>query len=222
MRVVIFGATGFVGWAVLHEALAAPDVAQVLAVGRRSVDLKHPKLRNVLVPDLENPEGITDAIVDVDACFWCLGTSSAGMDEETYTRITYTYAVGAAKVLSDANPGLRFCFVSGEGADGKAMWARVKKRTEDALLSMPGLRAVVLRPAYIRASHGAELRGWLYKTGYAALVPTVPLLRALGWATSGAEIGRAMMTLARGSAEPGVLRSKDINRLAEPFGTNRP
>lgn len=222
MRIVVFGSTGFVGWAVLHEALAAPDVSDVVAVGRKAVGLEHPKLREVLVRELGDLAPVTNELTGMDACFWCLGTSSRGMDEETYTRITYTYAVDAARVLSELNPGIRFCFVSGEGADGKAMWARVKKRTEDALFSMAELRAVSLRPAYIRASHGAKLRGRLYELGYAAAFVVSPALRALGYATSGSEIGRAMIVVVRDSIEGVVLTSRDINRLAERFATGKP
>ena len=137
-----------------------------------------------------------------------------GLDEESYTRITYTYAVDAAKLLAGIHPGLRFCFVSGEGADGGAMWARVKKRTEDALRAMPDLESVALRPGGIRASHGAELRGWLYKVGYVVMLPLFPLARRFGMATSGAEIGRAMLGIARGSTDAAVLDSGAINRLA--------
>ena len=60
MRVVIFGATGFVGWAVLHEALTAPDVSEVLVVGRRPVSLYHPRLRELLVPDLSELSSLRD------------------------------------------------------------------------------------------------------------------------------------------------------------------
>ena len=219
MKVVIFGATGFVGWAVLHEALAAPGTTEVVSVGRRPVGVEHTKLREVIVQDLGDLSSISSEVTGVDACFWCLGTSSQGMDEVTYTRITYAYAVDAARMLADANPGIRFCFVSGEGADGKSMWARVKKRTENALFAMPELRAVALRPAFIRASHGARLRGWTYRIGYGAMLLLSPLVRPFGWATSGAEIGRAMIVLAGESHDGAVFTSGDINRLAGQLAT---
>ena len=218
MRVVIFGATGFVGWAVLHEALAAPDVSEVVVVGRTPVSLRAPRLREVIVPDLDALGDFAADLSSIDACFWCLGISSQGMEEEAYTRITYTYAVNAAKLLGDLNPGLGFLFVSGEGADGKAMWARVKKRTEDALLSMANLRTAVLRPAFIRASHGARLRGRVYRLAYGAMFLLSPVLRACGWATSGAEIGRAMIVATRESLGGQVLTSRDLNQLARRIG----
>lgn len=214
MRVAVFGATGFVGWAVLHEALAAPDVSEVVAVGRTPVGVRHAKLREVVVSDIGALGDVADHLSGLDACFWCLGISSQGLDEETYRKITYTYAVDAATLLGELNPGLRFCFVSGEGADGKALWARVKKQTEEALLSLTSLRTTVFRPAFIQASHGARLRGWTYRLGYGAMFLFAPALRAFGWASSGAEIGRAMIVAAREPRGGQVLASRDINRLA--------
>lgn len=214
MKVALFGATGFVGWAVLHEALEATEVSEVLAISRKPLGVQHAKLRELIVQDVGVLETIAHELSGIDACFWCLGTSSRGLDEETYTKITFTYAVNAAKLLGGANPGLRFVFISGEGADGKAMWARVKKRTEDALLAARELRTVILRPAFIKSSHGAKLRGWLYRLGYGTMLAAYPIFRALGWASSGAEIGRTMIVTSRREPEDRILRSRDINRLA--------
>jgi uncharacterized protein YbjT (DUF2867 family) len=214
MRVLITGATGFVGTGVLAESLACSQVDQVVVLGRSACGTTHKKLDEILVDDFSDLTGVTERLEGLDAMFWCLGTSSAGMDEASYTRITHDYAIEAARMLAPRNPGLIFCFLSGAGADGNAMWARVKKRTESGLREL-GLRGVVVfRPAYIRDRHGAELRRAMFKVAYALMTGFSPLIRAMGGGTSNAEIGRAMIVSARDNLDGRILDSAGINEVA--------
>ena len=215
MHVLITGATGFVGTGVLAEALASPVVGRVTVLGRSSTGVRHAKLSELPVEDMGDLAPVADRLTDVDACFWCLGVSSAGMDEATYTRITHDYAMHAARTLAERNETLRFCFLSGSGADGSAMWARVKKRTEEDLRSVGLASLVVFRPAYIRDRHGARMRGMLYRTAYAIGVLLSPVIRHFGGGTSNAEIGRAMIVAVRDAMDGDILDSASINRVAE-------
>lgn len=217
MHVLLTGATGFVGTGVLAEALSAPRVDRVTVLGRSSTGVDHPKLSEVTVDDMGDLAPVADRLDGIDACFWCLGVSSAGMDEDTYTRITHTYAMHAARTLAERNDSVRFCFLSGSGADGGAMWARVKKRTEVDLRSVGLAGVVVFRPAYIRDRHGAKVRGTLYRIGYAVGTALSPVVRLLGGATSNAEIGKAMIVAVRDGMDGDVLNSAAINRLAAGF-----
>ncbi|MDA8017150.1 MAG: NAD(P)H-binding protein [Thermoanaerobaculia bacterium] len=214
MHVLISGATGFVGIGVLAEALSAPDVTAVTVLGRRPTGVEHSKLTELVVGDMADLSGIADQLAKVDVCFWCLGISSGGLDEATYTHITYTLAMHAARTLLEQNPNAQFCFLSGSGADGKAMWAQVKKRTEDELGALGLASVVVFRPAFIRGLHGAQLRGALYKFAYALFTPLTPLIRLFGGATSNAEIGRAMIVAAREGMDGETLDSGEINSIA--------
>lgn len=214
MSVVIFGATGMIGRGVLMESLAAPEVSRVVSVTRRSANVTHEKLEEVIHDDFEDYSTIIAQIGRVDACFWCLGISSAGMNEADYTRITHGFTMTAANALFDTNPEMTFCFVSGSGADGAAMWARVKKRTEDELASVGFPRVIVARPAYVRGDHGGKPRGLLYRAGYAAFSTVGPLMRAFGGGTSNSEIGRAFITAARDRIDSTILSSAQLNELA--------
>jgi hypothetical protein len=138
MNVLLFGATGMVGQGVLRECLLDPSVEQVRAVGRTPTGIQHPKLRETIHRDLWHYSEIEVDLSGFDACFFVLGVSSAGMKEEAYEHITYGATMAAAETLCRINPGMKFIYVSGAGTDsterGKSMWARVKGKTENALL----------------------------------------------------------------------------------------
>lgn len=207
-----------VGQGVLRECLLADDVEHVAAVVRRPLGSPHPKLEEIVVPDPGELRAVESRLAGYDACFFPLGTTSVGKSEAEFTRITYDLTVGAASTLARLNPGrLTFVYVSGAGTDsseqGPRMWARVKGRTENALLRMPFRAAFMLRPGVIQARHGIHSRTPLYRVLYAILWPFVALAVVLGGATTTDRIGRAMLELARhGYARP-ILGSKDINAL---------
>ena len=106
-------------------------------ITRSPTGRSHPKLREVLHPDFFNFESLRADFTGCDACFFCLGIT-LGLSEVAYTRVTYDIAMAAAREMVAANPRMTFCFVSGVGTDstekGRTMWARVKGKTENALL----------------------------------------------------------------------------------------
>ena len=223
MKVLVFGATGMVGQGVVRECLLADDVETVVAIGRSSAGVDDPKFHEVLRPDLFDLDGVAE-LSDVDACFFCLGVPSAGMNEADYTRITHDLTISAAEAVAAHNPDATFVYVSGQGADSteksRVMWARVRGRTENALLAMSP-HAYILRPGYIQPRHGARSKVTLYRTLYRVTSVLYPLLRLVAGnhITTTEVVGRAMLALARG-ADPGtrVLGSPEMNRLSSPGG----
>src|SRR4051812_10198819 len=181
MKVVLFGATGMVGQGALRECLLAADVERVLAVGRSPLGQKHDKLQELTRKDLTDYAGAEEVLTGYDACFFCLGVTSAGMGEADYRRITLDIAVAAGRLLAARNPGLTFVFVSGAGTDpqSKTMWARVKGEAENAILAMPFKASYAFRPAFIRPLHGITSRTRSYRILYAVLRPLFPLAKLL-------------------------------------------
>src|ERR1700691_6799927 len=180
MKVLVFGATGMVGQGVLRECLLDPDVAQVQTVGRSSTGIHHPKLRELVHRDLSHYGEIEAELSGFDACFFSLGVSSAGMKAEDYERITYRITMAAAETLCRLNPQMRFFYVSGAGTDsteqGRSMWARIKGRTENALLRLPFAAAYMFRPGVIQPLYGARSKTASYRVIYTILKPLLALL----------------------------------------------
>jgi uncharacterized protein YbjT (DUF2867 family) len=209
-----------VGQGVLRECLQDPSVERVLAIGRSPAGPRHDKLRELVVKDFLDFSGIERDLAGNDACFFCLGITSAGMSEADYRRVTYDIALAAARALVKVNPGMTFIFVSGMGADssekGRVMWARVKGQTENALLALPFKAVYAFRPAAIQPLHGIRSKTTWINAAYAVVGPLYPVLKALfpKYVTTTEVVGRAMINVARHGAPQRVLENQDINREA--------
>jgi uncharacterized protein YbjT (DUF2867 family) len=209
-----------VGQGVLRECLQDAGVERVLAIGRSAAGQRHDKLRELLVKDFADFSAIERDLSGYDACFFCLGITSAGMSEADYRRVTYDIALAAARTLVKVKPGMTFIFVSGAGADssekGRVMWARVKGATENALLALPFKGVYVFRPAAIQPMHGIRSKTTWINVAYAVLGPLYPVWKTLfpKYVTTTELVGRAMINVARRGAPQRVLENHDINREA--------
>ena len=218
MDVLILGATGMVGQGVLRECLADPEIRRVVTVGRTPLGRSDPKVRDLVVRDLFDLSSIERDLQNLDACFYCLGVTSAGMTEEQYTRITYDLTVSIASALARLNPQMTFVFISGMSTDsterGATMWARVKGRAENAVLAMPFKAAYMFRPGFIQPLHGIRSKTRLYNVFYLIAAPLLPLLKRFQrYVTTTEKLGRAMIAAAKRGAPKKVLESIDINSL---------
>ena len=219
MKVILFGATGMVGQGVLRECLLDGGVESVLVIGRSPTGRRHAKLREIVHGDFLDYSAIESELSGYDACFFCLGVSSVGMNEERYRHLTYDITLAAARTLAKLNPQMVFVYVTGRGTDstekGSLMWARVKGKTENDLLKLPFRAAYMFRPAGIQPLHGIRSKtGWVQ----AIYVGTAPLLSLLNrmapkYMTTTEQVGRAMIGVARNGFPRPVLESEDINKL---------
>lgn len=201
---------------------AGSGVQRVVTIGRTPTGAEHPKLQQIVHRDLWHYAEIESDLSGFDACFFCLGVSSAGMKEEEYARITYGITMAAAETLSRLNPQMTFIYVSGAGTDstekGRSMWARVKGKTENALLRLSFAGAYMFRPGMIQPLHGVKPKTAWYRVIYDILGPLLPLLRRVfpNQVLTTEEIGRAMLAVARRGYPKPVLEIRDIRAVLQP------
>ena len=219
MKVILFGATGMVGQGVLRECLVDAGVVDVLVVGRSPTGVQHAKLHEVLHDNFTDFSKIESQLAGYDACFFCLGVSSVGMEAERYRHLTYDVTMAAAKALVRLNPAMVFTYVTGRSTDsteqGPVRWARVKGKTENDLLKLPFKAAYMFRPAGIQPLHGVRSKtAWVQ----AIYVVAAPLLSYLArtrpkFMTTSEQLGRAMIKVARDGYPKPILESADINAI---------
>jgi uncharacterized protein YbjT (DUF2867 family) len=216
IRAIVTGATGMVGEGVLHECLLHPDVEEVLIINRKPSGLTNPKLKEILHPDFFDLSPVETMLKNYNACYFCLGVSSVGMNEANYRRFTYDLTLHAAETLLRGNPEMVFCYVSGAGTDssekGRSMWARVKGKTENDLEHLGFRKAYMFRPGYMQPTRGLQHTLKAYK----ALAWAYPALRFFfpKFVCSLKELGVAMINSVNKGYEKSILEVKDIVKLA--------
>jgi uncharacterized protein YbjT (DUF2867 family) len=217
-KVIITGATGMVGKGVLLECLEDQNIEEVLLVNRRSIDIKHPKIKEIFLQDFTQIASHKDQLKGYDACFYCMGVSAMGLDEITYTKITFDTTKAFADVLYELNPSLTFIYVSGTGTDssekGRLMWARVKGRTENMIFARGFKAAYAFRPGFIIPEKGIKSATPLYNRIYTVFRPVFSLLKNMASITTTTKVGMAMIKTLHSDFDKKILENKDINQLA--------
>lgn len=216
LKVIITGASGMVGEGVLQECLYNDQVEQVLVIGRRSCGYAHPKLKEIIHADMYDISTIIDQLKDYTACFFCLGMSSVGIKEPEYKKVTYELTMNFATALSNINSGMTFCYVSGRGTDGteqgRSMWARVKGKTENALIKLPFNQVYNFRPGILKPASGSKNVLPAYKwMGW--LIPIINFFSPNNIINI-KDMGKAMINATIHGYDKKILEVKDILVLA--------
>jgi uncharacterized protein YbjT (DUF2867 family) len=212
ISLIITGATGMVGEGVLNECIADPRISSILLISRRPGGINHPKVSEIIHAQLNDIRPLREQVKGYDACLFCMGVSSIGMNEAEYTRLTYDLTLDFAQVLAAENPQMTFCYISGSGTDssekGRMMWARVKGKTENDLMRLPFKRAFMFRPGYLQPTRGLKNTlkfyryiDWMYPLFKIIMPKQVSTLR---------ELGKAMIETAVNGYSKSILEVKDI------------
>jgi uncharacterized protein YbjT (DUF2867 family) len=220
-RLVIVGATGMVGGYALRYALEHPAVTAVTAIGRRSLGIAQPKLKEVLHQDFADCSALADALSGQDAAVFCLGAYTGAVPDAELRKVTVDYTIAFARVFRAASPAAAFSFLSGSGADptgqSRLPFARYKGEAENALLAARFSRVYIFRPAYIYPVEPRKEPNF----GYRLLRAIYPAFRVLfpNQVIRADDLARAMVdVVVRRTGEPGdvVLENHDIRAMVEP------
>lgn len=210
-----------VGKGVLLECLEDDGISEVLAIGRRPLDMQDPKLKELIHQDFSEFDSVADDLKGYDACYACMGVSSVGMDEDKYTKLTYDYTLSLAKVLVKNNKNMVFTYVSGQGSDssekGRSMWARVKGKTENDLLALGFRDAYMFRPGAIIPRKGVQPSSRLYSVLINNLAWLVKLFKKIApnSIVDSVQVGRAMINATEKGYSKKILDPVDIIKLSE-------
>ena len=222
-NVVIFGASGTAGDGILKAAMANPDVDVIHVVTRRmtpriEAGVATGKVVASLHQDYLDYSAIHEQIAPASAVFWAIGTSSVGVDKETYGLIHVDFPVQFVKEWLSVSTAavISFHYISSSdiSADSRMMWAREKVRAEETLFETARgtkLRVIAYRPDYIgptrEESHlGQDVLYWFFAP--------------VGAAVRATRIGEAMLEVtARGSefANGDRLGTRNIVRYSDAY-----
>ncbi|MEL6668558.1 MAG: NAD-dependent epimerase/dehydratase family protein [Bacteroidota bacterium] len=221
MKVIITGATGMVGKGVLLECLSNDTVTEILVINRKPVELTHPKLKEIIHKDFFDLSPVREELSGYDACFFCLGITSFRQSEANYSRITYDLTMRFAQSILPLNPAMTFIYVSGTGTDsteqGRTMWARVKGKTENAILALGFKDAYAFRPAYIKPEADAPSSTRIYRILLSTLGVLHPVIKFLlpKYTTTTKQIALAMIEVTENGFEKPQVESIDIVNLSK-------
>jgi uncharacterized protein YbjT (DUF2867 family) len=217
-RLVIVGATGMVGGYALRYALDHAAVGRVTAVGRRSLGLSHPKLKEVLHRDFADCSALAEPLSEQDTAIFGLGTYTGAVSDADLRKTTVDYTIEFARVLHASSPNAVFSFLSGSGADqtgrSRMAFARYKGEAEKALLAAGFPRVYLFRPAYIYPVEPRKEPNFSYRL----LRAIYPVFRVLfpNQVIPADELARAMVDTAlrdTDKTERVVLENRDIRAM---------
>ena len=220
MKVIITGASGMVGKGVLLECLDHPEITHVLTIGRSQVGMTHAKLRELVHTGFLNFSAIKTELTGFDACYFCMGVSAAGLNEEQYHRLTYDYTLSLAKILVQQNQQMVCTYVSGQGTDtsekGNSMWGRVKGKTENALLNLGFKKAYMFRPGAILPLRGIKSKTKSYQFFYNYFTWLLKIMKTISPKSivNTTQIGKAMINVTKYGYEKTIIAPGDIHVLA--------
>ena len=175
----VFGASGTAGDGILKAALANDEISEIHVVTRRATPridegIASGKIQMTLHMDYLDYSAVREQIADADAVYWAIGTSSIGIDEETYGMIHVDFPARFLEQWTEVSdkPDISFHYISSSdiSEDSRAMWAREKFRAERTLFEFAqgtNLRVIAYRPDYIgptdeEAHIGQALLYWFF------------------------------------------------------------
>ena len=214
MKIILTGATGYVGEGTLLELLKIDAVEKVLSVSRKTTGIKHEKLEEYLVKDFMQLRDGDEYFKGYDAVFFIASITSVGTPKDVYVRISQEIPLHFADIMPDKER-MTYIYLSGAGTseNGKQFWQQVKSKTEQKIQKKGFRRTFGFRPAIMKWAKGQKH----IQTMQYFFLPLYPLIRLMGQGNSMKEIALSMLTLTRDGYDKFAISPKDITKLAKRF-----
>lgn len=216
--VIITGSTGMVGKSILLECLTDDRIDNILLINRKPIDIRNPKINEIIVEDYSQLESHKEMFSKYDVCFHCMGVSSVGMNETDFNQITFILTKFLIDVLHAANPNMIVSYVSGQGTDssenGKIMWARVKGKTENYIIQKGFKKTYMIRLGALLPEKGIKSRTGWYNGIYTLTRPLFPLMKQSKNIITTTNFGKGMINIIFYPQDNNIINNKDLNRLA--------
>ncbi|WP_432714824.1 NAD(P)H-binding protein [Pedobacter sp.] len=148
-KAILLGASGLIGSALLQQLLLNDNYTQVLVVVRKTLNIQHPKLKQLQV-DFDHLDQYA-AEIRGDVVFCCLGTTKQKTpDREQYKKIDYKYPLDAGWIAY-TNGATQYHLVSALGANPKSgiFYSRTKGEVERDLKTIPFQAIYIYRPSLL-------------------------------------------------------------------------
>ncbi len=215
MKALIFGATGLIGGHLLNLLLSSEQYNSVVSLGRKTLNISHPKLIQKQI-DFESLQTyFTD--IDVDVVFCCLGTTikRAG-SQDNFKKIDYDYPVLISQIAADLKVP-RMVVVSSIGAEPESTNFYLKtKGLMEKHVTASGLKFITfMRPSLLLGDReefrsGEKIAAIMMKLfGWLMVGPMRPYK-----AVKALDVAKAMLQASLEKAPPKVYSSLDIIKLA--------
>lgn len=207
-----------VGKGVLFACLESNSIEKIYLINRTSIYLNHPKVIEIILVDFMQLATVQNKLKNIDACFYCMGVSSVGLNEKQFMAFTFDMVKVFVDILFTLNPSMVFNYVSGKGTDsterGNTMWARVKGKTENIILQKGFKDAYLFRAGIIIPENGIKSKTRLYNFFYIIAKPFYPLLKKIKSITTTSKLGKAMINTLIFTFPKKHIENEDINKLA--------
>ena len=222
MKVILTGATGFIGGETLSQLIASPSITSILALSRRPLPqslVTSPKVITIIHEDFSTyPDSLLAQLAGAEACIWVIGGilsrfSSVEVARKVNVDFTVKAAEAFAKKLAAQVPEgkkFRFVYCSGKFAEReyetKSLWMfkdsrAIKGAVENELVAIgrqheETFEAVYVRPAGVTAKN--------------SVVAALPFTSAM--AVSVDAVAAVMVDVAIHGSSEEIIRNEDIIR----------
>ena len=216
-NVLLCGASGMIGGHILELCLDDPNVKKITSLVRRPTGINDPKMNEVVIKNFSIYDARAKYLSNIDIVFFCIGVYTGNVNRDQFRKITIDYPYELAKVLIEKNSNLKFCLLSGAGADrkekSKMIFAKDKGIIENKLIKIMNDNFYSFRPAYIYPVNPRIEPNFSYKISRILY----PLIRLLGskYSIPSKQLAKAMLKVGKYGYKESIIENENCVELGK-------